>query len=88
MFFADLHIHSKFSRTTRKDPDIEHMALWARKNGVIVLGTGDRVPHIFALETGLVSKKATSQSHGEAEGKGSLSPHRDGRLGHRIFLQR
>ena len=41
MFFADLHIHSKFSRATGRDADLEHMALWARKKGVTVLGTGD-----------------------------------------------
>src|SRR5262245_46602694 len=41
MFFADLHIHSKFSRATGKDADLEHMAVWARKKGVNVVGTGD-----------------------------------------------
>lgn len=41
MFFADLHIHSKFSRATSQDADLEHMALWARKKGVTVVGTGD-----------------------------------------------
>lgn len=41
MFFADLHIHSKYSRATGKDADLEHMALWARKKGVTVVGTGD-----------------------------------------------
>ena len=41
MFFADLHIHSKFSRATSRDADLEHMALWAAKKGVRVLGTGD-----------------------------------------------
>jgi DNA helicase-2/ATP-dependent DNA helicase PcrA len=41
MFYADLHIHSKFSRATGRDADLEHMAIWARKKGVAVLGTGD-----------------------------------------------
>ena len=41
MFYADLHIHSKFSRATSRDADLEHMAIWARKKGVSVLGTGD-----------------------------------------------
>ncbi len=41
MFYADLHIHSKFSRATSRDADLEHMASWARKKGVSVLGTGD-----------------------------------------------
>jgi DNA helicase-2/ATP-dependent DNA helicase PcrA len=41
MFYADLHIHSRFSRATGRDADLEHMAIWARKKGVAVLGTGD-----------------------------------------------
>ena len=40
-FYADLHIHSKYSRATSRDGDLEHLALWARKKGVLVLGTGD-----------------------------------------------
>ena len=41
MFYADLHIHSKYSRATSRDADLEHMAIWACKKGVSVLGTGD-----------------------------------------------
>ncbi len=41
MFFAELHIHSKFSRATGKDADLEHMALWTQKKGMTVLGIGD-----------------------------------------------
>ncbi len=41
MFYADLHIHSKYSRATSRDCDLEHMAMWARKKGVTVIGTGD-----------------------------------------------
>ncbi|MEM1223937.1 MAG: endonuclease Q family protein, partial [Verrucomicrobiota bacterium] len=41
MFYADLHIHSKYSRATSKDLDLEHLTLWARKKGIQVLGTGD-----------------------------------------------
>jgi DNA helicase-2/ATP-dependent DNA helicase PcrA len=40
-FFADLHVHSKHSRATSRDCDLEHLAFWARKKGVAVLGTGD-----------------------------------------------
>ena len=40
-FYADLHVHCKYSRATSRDGDLEHMALWARKKGVAVLGTGD-----------------------------------------------
>ncbi len=40
-FYADLHLHSKYSRATSRNADLEHMAIWARKKGVTVLGTGD-----------------------------------------------
>src|SRR6267378_5230268 len=40
-FYADLHVHSKYARATSGDSDLEHMALWAAKKGVTVLGTGD-----------------------------------------------
>jgi DNA helicase-2/ATP-dependent DNA helicase PcrA len=40
-FFADLHVHSKHARATSRDLDLPHMALWAAKKGVLVLGTGD-----------------------------------------------
>ncbi len=40
-FIADLHIHSHFSRATSRDLDPEHLALWAQKKGVAVIGTGD-----------------------------------------------
>ncbi len=41
MFIADLHIHSKFSRATSHDMDIEHLAEWAQFKGLKLLGTGD-----------------------------------------------
>ena len=40
-FLADLHIHSHFSRATSKTLDPEHLALWAQKKGIKVIGTGD-----------------------------------------------
>jgi DNA helicase-2/ATP-dependent DNA helicase PcrA len=40
-FYADLHIHSKYSRATSKQCDLEHLTLWARKKGITVVGTGD-----------------------------------------------
>jgi DNA helicase II / ATP-dependent DNA helicase PcrA len=41
VFYADLHIHSKYSRATSRDADLEHLALWARRKGITVVGTGD-----------------------------------------------
>jgi DNA helicase-2/ATP-dependent DNA helicase PcrA len=40
-FHADLHVHSKHSYATSRDCDLEHMAFWAGRKGVTVLGTGD-----------------------------------------------
>jgi len=40
-FYADLHIHSKYSRATSRDCDLEHLAQWAAIKGIAVLGTGD-----------------------------------------------
>ena len=41
MFYADLHIHSKYSWATSRDLDLERLFIWARKKGIQVLGTGD-----------------------------------------------
>lgn len=40
-FLADLHIHSKYSRATSKEMDVEHLNKWAKIKGVRVLATGD-----------------------------------------------
>jgi DNA helicase II / ATP-dependent DNA helicase PcrA len=40
-FHADLHVHSKYSRATSRDLDLEHLAYWAARKGVSVVGTGD-----------------------------------------------
>ncbi len=40
-FYADLHVHSKYSRATSKNCDLENLSYWARKKGITVIGTGD-----------------------------------------------
>ncbi|MFO8058841.1 MAG: UvrD-helicase domain-containing protein [bacterium] len=40
-FYADLHIHSKYSRATSLECDLEHLALWAARKGIALVGTGD-----------------------------------------------
>lgn len=40
-FYADLHIHSKYSRATSKNCNLEELALWAQKKGLSVISTGD-----------------------------------------------
>jgi DNA helicase-2/ATP-dependent DNA helicase PcrA len=50
MFHADLHIHSRFSRACSKDCDIEHLAWWALRKGISVVGTGDFTHPAWAAE--------------------------------------
>jgi DNA helicase II / ATP-dependent DNA helicase PcrA len=40
-FHADLHVHSKYSRATSRDLDLEHLAYWASRKGIAVVATGD-----------------------------------------------
>ncbi len=40
-FIADFHIHSKYSRATSRDMDLENLDRWAKIKGIKVLGTGD-----------------------------------------------
>lgn len=40
-FYADLHIHSKHSRACSRDCDLEHLAWWAGRKGITLVGTGD-----------------------------------------------
>lgn len=40
-YWADLHIHSKYSMATSKKCCPEHLELWARRKGLAVIGTGD-----------------------------------------------
>jgi DNA helicase II / ATP-dependent DNA helicase PcrA len=40
-FHADLHVHSKYSRATSRDLDLEHLAHWAARKGIGVIATGD-----------------------------------------------
>jgi DNA helicase II / ATP-dependent DNA helicase PcrA len=49
-FLADLHIHSKYSRATSRDLDLEHLFWWAARKGVSVVGTGDCVHPVWLAE--------------------------------------
>jgi len=40
-FIADFHIHSKYSRATSKEMEVETLARWAKRKGISLLGTGD-----------------------------------------------
>jgi uncharacterized protein (TIGR00375 family) len=49
-FIADFHIHSKYSRATSRDMDVEHLAQWAKLKGITLLGTGDCTHHLWLEE--------------------------------------
>jgi len=38
---ADLHIHSGYSMATSKEMNVDGLALWAKKKGINLIGTGD-----------------------------------------------
>lgn len=50
MYIADLHIHSKYSRATSPDGDVQHLDLWARKKGIGLVGTGDFTHPVWRKE--------------------------------------
>lgn len=50
LFFADLHLHSRFSIATSKYCSPELFDLWARKKGISVLGTADALHPEWARE--------------------------------------
>ncbi len=70
MFYADLHIHSKYSLATSRDCDLEHLAFWAGRKGITVVGSGDFThpawleeirKKLVAAEPGLFRLKAEGQ---------------------------
>src|SRR5215831_6094292 len=50
VFHADLHVHSRFSRACSKDSEIPHLAWWAARKGVTVVGTGDFTHPAWAVQ--------------------------------------
>ena len=51
MFFADFHIHSRFSRATSKDISPEQLHYWAARKGIRIIGTGDATHPAWYNET-------------------------------------
>jgi uncharacterized protein (TIGR00375 family) len=49
-FIADFHIHSKYSRATSKQMDVEHIAEFAKLKGITLMGTGDFTHHLWLEE--------------------------------------
>jgi len=50
LYFADLHIHSRFSRACSKDLNLENLEKWARVKGIDLLGTGDFTHEVWLKE--------------------------------------
>jgi uncharacterized protein (TIGR00375 family) len=48
--FADLHLHSKYSRATSKNMDLEHLEEYAKIKGLNLLGTSDFTHPIWIKE--------------------------------------
>jgi len=72
-FIADFHIHSKYSRATSKDMDLEHLDKWAKIKGIKVLGTGDFTHpewfdslkrNLVLSEAGLFRLKSSNSNNG------------------------
>ncbi len=49
-FFADFHLHSKYSRATSPQMDLENLDKWAKIKGIKVLGTTDFTHPIWFKE--------------------------------------
>lgn len=60
-FIADFHIHSKYSRATSKNMDVDHIAEWAKLKGVQLMGTGDFTHHLWLEE---LKSKLESKGNG------------------------
>jgi len=89
-FIADLHVHSRYSRATSADMEVETLARWAALKGIKLLGTGDFThPTYFAelsarlepAEEGLFRvKKGESSTRFMLTGEVSNIYHQGGRL--------
>ncbi|OGX25670.1 MAG: DNA helicase UvrD [Omnitrophica WOR_2 bacterium RIFCSPHIGHO2_02_FULL_45_21] len=66
-FVADFHIHSKYSRATSKDMDVEHLSLWAKLKGIQLIGSGDFTHHLWLEE---LRSKLEDKGNGLYEYKG------------------
>lgn len=60
-FHADLHVHSKYSRATSRNLDLEHLFWWAARKGIRVVGTGDCVHPVWLAE---IKDKLVAEGNG------------------------
>ncbi len=70
-FYADLHIHSKYSRATSKNSTLEELTAQAQKKGITMLGTGDFTHPAWFKE---IREKLEPAGPGAYKLKGTTSP--------------
>ncbi len=76
-FIADLHVHSKYSRATAKNLDLENLYIAAQLKGVTVVGTGDFTYPAWFAE---ISDKLVAAEPGLYKLKAELARHCDLRV--------
>jgi uncharacterized protein (TIGR00375 family) len=69
-FIADFHLHSKYSRATSQQMDLENLEKWAKIKGILVLGTGDFTHPLWLKE---IKEKLESAEPGLFKLKNSSS---------------
>jgi len=76
-FIADLHVHSRYSRATARNLDLENLYIAARLKGVTVVGTGDFTHPAWFEE---ISEKLVAAEPGLFKLKEELARHCDTRI--------
>jgi uncharacterized protein (TIGR00375 family) len=67
-FIADFHIHSKYSRATSREMQVENLAETAKKKGITLLGTGDFTHPLYLTELKAKLKPAGSNLYALNQG--------------------
>jgi DNA helicase-2/ATP-dependent DNA helicase PcrA len=76
-FIADLHVHSRYSRATAKNLDLENLYIAAQLKGVTVVGTGDFTYPAWFAE---ISEKLVAAEPGLFQLKEELARHCDAQV--------
>ncbi len=73
-FIADLHIHSKFSRATSRDMNLDTLAYWAKIKGIRLLATADFTHPEWLF---LIRDKLEPEGNGFYKLRNIISPQND-----------